>query len=384
MARRPLLLLLGVVLAMLASACGDEPTIASERTGSQVGADSGTPADELASTASAAGDSDGGDSDAGDSDVTASTAITAGPAPEGPDDLARFMQLRVDDFTAGHELSSDLDHDDICHEVPGVTVAFPPLAETSTQIEKDHTHFANVAVYDSPAEAIEAFEYLESSYEYCSGGWTEDRNGNEILIETEQFAAPSVAGTDRLTGFAILLSIESAGFLFESNLMVIGPVLVSTGSTDIDVVTELAEVIVARYGGDSAAAAIDPSDYFEPLPGYGSPEYYSWVDGPLAIRDAKFMSDGANAWIRGSTDRRIDELASNACVTTQHLTVGDDLFSVESTILELFTEFEQGKYLPETLGEIYGLAVATYCPGLVGHLEEVIERAAPGEFTESA
>lgn len=341
----------------------------------------------LALVASACGGGDDGDDQTSGSIASETSATTIGTttttepttttlaAPTDPAELAEFMQLSLDDLPPGYELDDQVSTDDFCEGVPNVTAAIPPLAETYREFSGDQLAFVAVAVYETAEEAIAAFQYLETGYTVeCNGGETVGEGGEEIILEASQFTPQAVGGTDRLTGFVLLQSLEEFGLLVETNLAVIGTTLFLAGSSDPEVVTDMSKAVVARHGGDDTTVEIAPTGTLELLPGFGSPEYYSWIDGPSQIRSLDF-SEGSAAWVQAATDQRIDELASNACVITQQFMIGDDFTVIDTGILSLFTEEEVAQYQPGDLGELYGAAVATYCPGLYEFFEQVAEAA---------
>ena len=309
------------------------------------------------------------------SNTTTEAPTTTAVLPETLDELAEFIQIREDDLPAGYSLSAEEpgeDNMEICDGIDGLRLAHPPAARSEKQFEGDHFLLSNVAVYETNNQAREAFLYLGAAYLECDGGFLLNADGEEVLLEARSFSALPVSGIEDLDGYLLLQTTREFGVLLEANLALVDKVVFLVASTDGTVVNSMSETVVERIAGNPTVTEIIPTGSAEFQAGYRTPEYFSWIAGPDQLRDVAFQNEGANAWIQASGDERLDAMSANACVTVQDLESGDGVATIDSVILSVFDAAELQAHGAESLGELYGTALAIYCPGLSDFLQEVI------------
>lgn len=322
------------------------------------------PFDEASADADAADDDS--EIDSVETDDTVATMVVE-TAPPG--DVAQLMQLRLEDFPTGYELSTEVSTSDVCEGYANPTVEFAPLSETNSEFIGDHVHGVGVAVYESAEAALEAMDYAEEVLMACSGAIVEDDDGTLNMTENAPIDVGEIDGVDRFSGTVSFLSFADSSVEFVSYLGVVDSVMFTTMSTDQTVINEMTDRVLARYRGEEVIGEMSPTGSMSVYAGFSDPEYYSWPEGPATIRTIDFPAADANGWIEASTDERIDTVASSACAVTSVLQVGDD---VDAMITSVFTDEELGLYNAQGLGEVFGASVNVYCPGFLTNIEAAV------------
>lgn len=303
---------------------------------------------------------------------TTSTSEAPFTLPEDPQEIIDIVQLELASFGPGYVAGgADDDAEELCEGVDGLLRAFPPEAESELTIEGDHLFFSNIAVYPTPAEAVEAFRYLEDGYRTCDGR-TRTQDDTEILLTVIPFSPPSILGTDRLAGLALEQTTPDLSLLVQTRIITADRLLLFVGGTDPDVVQEIADVLVSRTRVPAESVTFEPVGGAAIGPGYTNPFYYSFDAGPRELRSLD-LSEGALRWLNDNNDDRVDEVASTTCVVTQDLNPGDSVEVVDAALLSVFSEADRSAFSPEELAEVYGAANRVYCPGLSAYLVDVLD-----------
>jgi hypothetical protein len=295
--------------------------------------------------------------------------------PEDPRAVIDIVQLEVASFGPGFVAGEDDDDTEpLCEGVDGLLTAFPPEAESELTIEGDHLFFSNIAVYPTPEETVEAFQYLENGYRTCDGR-TRTQDDTEILLTAIPFSPPSILGTDRLVGLALEQTTPDLSLLVQTRIVTADRLLIFVGGTDPDVVQEMADVLVSRTRLPAEPVTFAPVGGAAIGPGYANPFYYSFDAGPDELRSLE-LSEGALGWLNQNSDDRVDEVASTTCVITQDLNPGDSLEVVDAALLSVFSEADRDAFAPEELAEVFGASNRVYCPGLGDYLVDVLDAIA--------
>ncbi len=315
----------------------------------------GSAAQETSTTSSSAAPSS-----TSSSVVTGAPTTTSTPAvettvpfvfPQAAADKLAVVQVSAADFGEGYVASPSPDGvEQLCEGVDRLAVALPAEESDLLQFDGPHFFFSNVSVYPTAAEAAAALDYLSDAYQRCNGG-TRVGDGETIQLSASAFSPAAILGSDRTVGLLLEQTTPAISLLVTAHLVSAGRMLFFVGGTDPSVVEEMSDILVSRTRLPAEPIQFAPAGSANVGPGYTDPIYYSFAEGPDQLR-ALPLSEGALRWLNESSLERVDQVASESCVLTQTLSIGDTNEAINAALLQAFTEEELGRYATQELVDI--------------------------------